>query len=254
MSSLVSFVGRFMKFIDPLASLIFLSFTLVIGIIIFVKRKGVTDVHMAASSVLISVGMSAHLLLWSINYFYTHISYSLFGFSKLIASMAIAGYLVYLFYIWGMVYRSSLFRRFIPFVWVLFIARVILSLFPGNAWFVDILVDTKIEWAIFRNIPLMLLAGILVFLWFDRRKRIKRFRFMWLLILLMMLLFLPFSIASDLNLGLRALMIPAAGMIMLIDLTFLRAALRPEWRIERISEEDRRRIDERRKARENNDL
>lgn len=251
MSSLVSFVSRFMKFIDPLASLIFLSFTLASAIIIFVKRKGMTDVHMAASSLLISVGMAAHLVLWSINYYYTHISYSTFGFSKLLAALAIGGYLVYLFYIWGMVYRSSLFARFMPFIWVLFIARVMLSLFPGNAWLVDILLDTKVEWAIFRNIPLMLLAGILVFLWFEKRKRIKMFRFMWLFILLMTLLFLPFSVGSEVNLGLRALMIPAAGMIMLIDLTFLRAALHPEWRIERISEEDRRKIDERRKAREN---
>ena len=82
--------------------------------------------------------------------------------------------------------------------------RVILCLFPQNGWLQN---SSDVTWGIIRNVPFVILGGIVCALWYRTRAEGRNFRFMWLYILLSFLFYIPVAVGAG--------AVPILGMLML---------------------------------------
>ena len=128
------------------------------------------------------------------------------GFGTLVTSITMTIFYLLLYYyirqrygVWG---RGGLTLL----VCVLAVIRVVLCLFPQNAWFSG---DSPVSWGIYRNIPFVLMAAALVVFFFQttRDRRDRAFRLLWLAVLLSFVFYIPVVLfAKD---------APLVGMLMI---------------------------------------
>jgi hypothetical protein len=82
--------------------------------------------------------------------------------------------------------------------------RVALCLFPQNDW---LSANAPLSWGIYRNIPFVILGGMVVWRLFMDRGMDKHFKFAWLTILLSFLFYIPVVLFAD--------ALPIIGMLMI---------------------------------------
>ena len=85
--------------------------------------------------------------------------------------------------------------------------RIILCLFPQNAW---TSAEAPLSWGIYRNIPFALIGVLIIVLFYQyaKEREDKSFRFMWLTIVLSFGFYLPVVLWADVNPLIGMLMIP----------------------------------------------
>jgi hypothetical protein len=84
------------------------------------------------------------------------------------------------------------------------LCRIALCLFPQNDWFSA---NAPLNWGIYRNIPFVILGGIIAHELFRGRNTAKGFKFAWLAVTLSFLFYIPVVLFAD--------TIPIIGMLML---------------------------------------
>ncbi len=128
------------------------------------------------------------------------------GIGKLITSITMTVFYVLLYHFWQIHYGRRNNAALTVSIYALAAARIGLCLFPQNMW---LSLDAPLSWGIYRNIPFLLLGGVLKYLFFSeaRRARDKSFRFMWLAIVLSFLFYIPVVLFAD--------QVPMIGMLML---------------------------------------
>ena len=89
-------------------------------------------------------------------------------------------------------------------IWGLSLVRVILCLFPQNNWLTD---SSPLMWDILRNIPFIILGGLIVVLYFKMKNEDKIFKNVYLLVTLSFLFYIPVVVGTG--------AIPMLGMLML---------------------------------------
>jgi uncharacterized membrane-anchored protein len=112
-----------------------------------------------------------------------------FGFGTLVTSITMTVFYVMLYHVWQNRYRTK--RSVLTvFVYALAAIRLGLCLFPQNAWFSA---EAPREWAVFRNIPFVILGALIIALFYikTRKQRDPPFRFMWLALSLSFAFYLP---------------------------------------------------------------
>ena len=77
-----------------------------------------------------------------------------------------------------------------------------------------------------------ILAGLNVYLWFNRKHKLKVFSPVWLLLLFELLLTLPFAVGFGLESRLYLLMLPAALIQLAVTAVFLNAVIKPVEELE----------------------
>jgi hypothetical protein len=82
--------------------------------------------------------------------------------------------------------------------------RVALCLFPQNEW---LSANAPPAWGIYRNIPFVILGGIVVWRLFKDRGADKHFRLAWLAVILSFLFYIPVVLFAD--------ALPVIGMLMI---------------------------------------
>jgi peptidoglycan/LPS O-acetylase OafA/YrhL len=89
-------------------------------------------------------------------------------------------------------------------VYAIAACRIALCLFPQNDWFSA---DAPLSWGIYRNVPFVILGGIVAWRLFKDRGADKHFRLAWLAVTLSFLFYLPVVLFVD--------AVPVIGMLML---------------------------------------
>jgi len=89
-------------------------------------------------------------------------------------------------------------------VYALALCRIALCLFPQNDWFSA---NPSLAWGISRNIPFVILGGMIAYELFRGRNTVKGFKFAWLAVTLSFLFYIPVVLFAD--------VIPIIGMLML---------------------------------------
>lgn len=128
------------------------------------------------------------------------------GIGKLITSVTMTAFYILLYYVWRLRYQVKGRKGITWSVYILSALRIILCLFPQNAW---TSADAPLSWGIYRNIPFALL-GLLVIILFYKSARDHKdlpFRFMWLTIVLSFGFYIPVVLFAD--------TIPLLGMLMI---------------------------------------
>lgn len=128
------------------------------------------------------------------------------GIGKWITSITMTVFYVILYYVWRLRYHVQGKNGYTILVYILAIVRIVLCMFPQNAW---TSANAPLSWGIIRNIPFALLGLMIIVLFYQsvREKQDTAFRFMWLTIVLSFAFYVPVVLWAD--------SIPLIGMLMI---------------------------------------
>lgn len=128
------------------------------------------------------------------------------GIGKFITSITMTVFYILLYYVWRTRYKIEGKKEITIAVYLTAALRIILCLFPQNAW---TSADAPLSWGIYRNIPFAILGLIVIVLFYRSAKEHKDrdFRWMWLTIVLSFGFYIPVVLWAD--------TVPAVGMLMI---------------------------------------
>ena len=128
------------------------------------------------------------------------------GIGKFITSITMTVFYILLYYVWRTRYKIEGKKEITIAVYLISALRIILCLFPQNAW---TSADAPLSWGIYRNIPFAILGLIVIVLFYRSAKEHKDrdFRWMWLTIVLSFGFYIPVVLWAD--------TVPAVGMLMI---------------------------------------
>lgn len=128
------------------------------------------------------------------------------GTGKFITSITMTVFYIILYYIWRIRYHVKGKNIYTIFVYGMAIARIVLCLFPQNAWTSS---ASPLSWGIYRNIPFTIMGLIIIYLFYksSREQNDKLFKNMWLTIVISFGFYLPVVLFADL--------VPIIGMLMI---------------------------------------
>lgn len=129
------------------------------------------------------------------------------GIGKWITSLTMTVFYVILYYVYRLRYHIQGQKHYTMIVYILAIVRIVLCMFPQNAW---TSADAPMSWGIIRNIPFALLGLLVIVLFYQKAKENHdtAFRFMWLTIVLSFAFYIPVVLWADVNPLIGMLMIP----------------------------------------------
>ncbi len=208
-----------MKYGESSFDIIYLCCAVFCGIWILSKRRGKIGALMGSAALILGCGDAFHLIPRVINYF-SDADLSLWlGVGKLVTSVTMTVFYVLMYHLWTMLYDEKGHKALTCPVYLLAAVRVILCLFPQNGWLTN---ESPLLWGILRNIPFVILGVIIVALYFQKRKQLRAFRFIWLLVTLSFLFYIPVTVGTQFVPMLGMLMLPKTVCYMLIILIFVR--------------------------------
>ncbi len=129
------------------------------------------------------------------------------GIGKFITSITMTVFYIILYYVWRKRYDVEGKQGLTITVYALAILRIVLCLFPQNAW---LSANPPLAWGIYRNLPFAAMGLIIIVLFFKSAKEHQdwSFRFMWLTIVLSFAFYIPVVLWADVNPLIGMLMIP----------------------------------------------
>ena len=193
-----------MKYGESAFDIVYLLFAVIMGLLILCRRRDAVG-KLAGSAVLIlGLGDAFHLVPRVLNYFVEADFTAWLGVGKLVTSLTMTVFYLLTYYLWLRAYGTKESRALSVTVWLLVAARAVLCLLPQNGWLTN---DGSVLWGIVRNIPFVILGGIVVCLYFRKRREIRPLRAVWLLVTLSFAFYIPVAVAASL--------VPLLGMLML---------------------------------------
>lgn len=194
---------------ETLFDIVYLTSVLTLGIMMILKCKGNNQYRLfGIMAVVLGFGDAFHLIPRAYALCTTGLDNytSALGIGKFITSITMTIFYVILYYVWRLRYNVKG-KNIITFaVYFLGLLRIVLCLFPQNAWTKP---DAPLSWGIYRNIPFTIL-GILTIALFYRSARETRdmmFKNMWLTITISFGFYLPVVLFAD--------VVPMIGMLMI---------------------------------------
>ena len=193
-----------MKYGESFFDILYLVFAIVLGIRMLQTRKSNVGRLMGWAVLILGCGDAFHLVPRVLNYF-VHADFTAWlGVGKLVTSITMTVFYVILYRLWLKIYREKENKALSAAVYLLTALRLILCLQPQNRWMAN---ESDVAWGIIRNIPFVLLGCFIVWLYFRNRDRDTRLRFIWLLVILSFLFYIPVAAAAGI--------VPILGMLML---------------------------------------
>jgi hypothetical protein len=209
------FIINFWRFImqaimETLFDLVYLTTVVTLGVLMIKNANGNKQYTLfGIMAVVLGLGDSFHLVPRAIALCTTGLrNYTVaLGIGKLITSITMTIFYILLYYIWRKRYSISEKRGVTIAVYLLAAMRIILCLFPQNAW---TSANPSLSWGIYRNIPFALMGLLIIVLFYKSAKKHndKSFRFMWLTIVLSFAFYIPVVLWADVYPLIGMLMIP----------------------------------------------
>lgn len=208
-----------MKYGESTFDILYLLTAIICGVVILRRAKNGTERKMGWAALILGAGDAFHLVPRVLNYFAPGDFTAALGVGKLITSVTMTVFYVFMYYIWLGVYRVPENRRLTGAVWALTALRVILCLFPQNGWLQN---SADMLWGILRNVPFTALGVLIVVLYYRSRRTERRFRFVWLYVTLSFLFYIPVAVGAGAVPILGMLMLPKTICYVLLIVAFLR--------------------------------
>jgi len=149
---------------------------------------------------------------------------------KQVSSVTMTIFYLFLWNIGLILFRYSAFPFYTIIVYALALIRLILCIMPQNNWNIkktdDNLSDkkndvSKIQWAIYRNLPFLLLVILVATFFYQNRFFIHALSFLWVAIILSFLFYIPVVLGASKWPKLGILMIPKSLMYIWMISMFL---------------------------------
>lgn len=210
-----------MKYGESTFDILYLLFAIITGIVILIKHRNKNDVLMGTAALVLGLGDSFHLIPRVLNYFIDADFTWYLGFGKLVTSITMTIFYIFVFWLYKSVYNKddkSTKTTGIT-IYVLAILRVALCLAPGNKWFTG---EGSMLWAVLRNLPFIVIGLIVVCLYFKVRKEDKYLSRLWLYTTLSFLFYIPVAVFASLLPMLGMLMLPKTVCYVLMLISFIR--------------------------------
>ncbi len=195
-----------MKYGESCFDIIYLLFAIILGIrMLKCAGKDSNGRFMGIAVLILGIGDAFHLVPRVLNYFVDSDFTAALGFGKLVTSITMTVFYIFMFWIWQKLFnmKSSTVKTG-RIIYILAALRAILCLLPQNQWFTN---EGSVTWGIIRNIPFVLIGAIIVYLYYIKKDEIKSMKRIWLLVTLSFLFYIPVAVAASL--------VPMLGMLML---------------------------------------
>ena len=209
-----------MKYGESAFCILYLIFAIAGGCVILRRAKDRTGKMMGLAALILGCGDAFHLVPRVLDHFADGDFTAALGIGKLVTSVTMTVFYVLLFYIWKGVYGENKKSRTAPALFGLAALRIALCLFPQNGWLQN---SSDMTWGILRNVPFVILGGIVCLLYWRKRGENRTFRRMWLYILLSFLFYIPVAVGAGAVPALGMLMLPKTVCYILMIVIFLRA-------------------------------
>ena len=214
-----------MKYGESTFDIVYLIFAFVMGVMILTRRRDAIGRLMGCATLALGGGDAFHLIPRVLNYFVNADFTRWLGMGKLVTSVTMTVFYVLMYFLWLQTYEKEENKALSAAVYTLAAVRILLCLLPQNGWLQN---DSPLLWSILRNLPFVALGGIIVVLFFQTRNENKLFRFVWLLVTLSFLFYLPVAIAAGFVPILGMLMLPKTVCYMVLVWLFWKNASLPQ--------------------------
>lgn len=206
-----------MKYGESSFDILYLIFAIVLGLAMLRRRKSAAGRLMGWATVILGCGDAFHLIPRVLNYFVEADFSAWLGVGKLITSVTMTAFYLLMYRLWLRLYGEKESKPLSAAVYILTALRVILCLQPQNRWLLN---ESSVTWGILRNIPFTLLGGVIVWLYYRKRDALRPLRWVWLLVTLSFLFYIPVAVAAGIVPLLGMLMLPKTVCYMLLVWTF----------------------------------
>lgn len=195
---------------ETLFDAVYLTTVITLGIIMITKAGGNRQYLLfGVMAVVLGLGDSFHLIPRAVALCTTGLeNYTVpLGIGKFITSITMTFFYILLYYVWRIRYTIQGRTWLTVCFYMLAAARIVLCLFPQNAW---TSADAPLSWGIWRNVPFALIGLLIIVLFYQSAKQThdKNFRHMWLTIVLSFGFYIPVVLWADVNPLIGMLMIP----------------------------------------------
>lgn len=214
-----------MKYGESAFCIIYLLLAGICGCIILRRARTRTERLMGLATLILAIGDAFHLIPRVINHFSDGDLTAALGIGKLVTSITMTLFYVLLYYIWRGLYGEKEDKRITAAVWGLTAVRIVLCLFPQNGWLQN---DAGMTWGIIRNVPFTALGVLIVVLFFRKKDVLRRFKPVWLYVILSFAFYIPVAAGAGLVPMLGMLMIPKTVCYILLILLFVQAVTKDD--------------------------
>jgi len=195
---------------ETLFDVVYLTTVVTLGILMIKNAKGNGQYTLfGIMAVVLGAGDSFHLVPRAVALCTTGLeNYTVpLGIGKFITSITMTIFYILLYYVWRKRYNISGKQGITIAVYLLAAMRILLCLFPQNAW---TSANAPLSWGIYRNIPFALMGLLIIVLFYKSTKEHndKSFRFMWFTIVLSFAFYIPVVLWADVYPLIGMLMIP----------------------------------------------
>ena len=210
-----------MKYGESTFDILYLIFAILSGIVILIKHRNKNDVLMGTAALVLGLGDSFHLVPRVLNYFIDKDFTWYLGFGKLVTSITMTIFYILVFLLYKSVYnKDDKSTKTVGItIYILAALRIVLCLAPGNNWFTG---EGSMLWGVIRNLPFIVIGGIVVYLYFKVRKEDRYLSRLWLYTTLSFLFYIPVAIFAPLLPMLGMLMLPKTVCYILMLISFIR--------------------------------
>ena len=210
-----------MKYGESTFDILYLIFAILSGIVILIKHRNKNDVLMGTAALVLGLGDSFHLVPRVLNYFIDKDFTWYLGFGKLVTSITMTIFYILVFLLYKSVYnKDDKSTKTVGItIYILAALRISLCLAPGNNWFTG---EGSMLWGVIRNLPFIVIGGIVVYLYFKVRKEDRYLGRLWLYTTLSFLFYIPVAIFAPLLPILGMLMLPKTVCYILMLISFIR--------------------------------
>lgn len=197
------------KIFETLFDIFYLTTVIYLGITMMKKSKGSKEFFLfGLMALVLGLGDSFHLIPRAVALNTKGLDAFTFylGLGKAITSVTMTIFYVLLYHVYNERYQVNEKRLDIT-IYILALARIILSLMPQNEWFSK---NPPLSWGIYRNFPFLILGILIIILFYKKQKETsdQNFKYLWLTIVLSFAFYLPVVLFSSKVPALGALMVP----------------------------------------------
>ena len=214
-----------MKYGESAFDILYLLIAFAAAVFLLRRRQDRGVWLMGWAVLILGAGDAFHLVPRVLNYFLPGDFTAALGVGKLVTSITMTLFYVLMYVIFRQVYRVREKTALGRILLLLTAARVVLCLLPQNAWLTN---QGSVLWGVIRNIPFVLMGGIIAALYFQKRREVSELKSTWLLVTLSFLFYIPVAVAASLAPMLGMLMLPKTVCYILLIFSFCRYARRGE--------------------------